>query len=76
MTARTVTGIARQSGWKPVAERDFGPQPHADGLDFVLTPQERDQAAMATLYIEQRRRELNRRDTAQAVADELVRRES
>lgn len=72
MTARTVTGIAPLDNWKPVVEREAAP----DGLDFVLTPRDRDIATMATLHLEQRRRELNRRDTAQAVADELVRRES
>lgn len=42
-------------------------------IPFVLTPQERDRAKLATLELERKRREANARDTAQAVADALVR---
>lgn len=30
-----------------------------DGIDFVLTPRERDQAALAAVHLEDRRRRLN-----------------
>lgn len=57
-----------------VAHRDHDPVPrNPDGFEFVLTPQERDRAKLATLQLERRRRELNARDTAQSVADALVR---
>lgn len=59
--------------WTPLVEREYDGQPNVDGIDFVLTPQERDQAALAAVHLEQRRRELNRRDTAQSVSDALVR---
>jgi hypothetical protein len=34
------------------------------GIDFVLTPQERDQAVLDALYLEDRRRRLNEADQA------------
>lgn len=48
-------------------------KPNPDGIEFVLTPQERDRAKLATLELERKRREANARDTAQSVADALVR---
>lgn len=57
-----------------VVHRDFDPKAgNPDGLDFVLTPAERDRAKLATLELERKRREANARDTAQSVADALVR---
>lgn len=47
--------------WRPVTERGAAPAPD-ESIPFVLTPRERDQAALATLYLEQRRRSLNSRD--------------
>ena len=57
--------------WQPYVQQD---EP-SDALEFVLTPRERDVAALASLHIKAHVRRLNRLDTAQAVADELVRRE-
>lgn len=60
------------TGYK--VHRDYDPaKPNPDGLEFVLTPQERDRAKLATLELERKRREANARDTAQSVADALVR---
>lgn len=57
-----------------VVHRELDPKPsNPDGLDFILTPAERDLARIAALQLERRRRELNRRDTAQAAADALAR---
>lgn len=57
-----------------IVHREVDPKAsNPDGIDFVLTPQERDQAKLATLQLERRRRDLNAKDTAQAVADALVR---
>lgn len=57
-----------------VAHRDYDPaKPNPDGWEFVLTPQERDRAKLATLELERKRREANASDTAQSVADALVR---
>ncbi len=56
------------------AHRDHDPElRNPDGIEFVLTPQERDRAKLATLELERKRREANARDTAQSVADALVR---
>lgn len=51
------------SSWTPLTERPYDPTPAPfDGIEFVLTPRERDQAKLATLYLEDRRRRLNERD--------------
>lgn len=55
------------------AHRDHDPVPNREGFEFVLTPQERDRAKLATLQLERRRRELNARDTLQSAVDALVR---
>ena len=57
----TPAGVQRnnRSHWRPLVERE---EPEARPLDFVLTPRERDVAAMATLYLESRRRRLNELD--------------
>ncbi|WP_202844745.1 hypothetical protein [Luteimonas saliphila] len=57
--------------WQPVVQQD---EP-SDALEFVLTPQERTDAAKAYCAIKAHVNRLNRLDAAQAVADELVRRE-
>lgn len=69
--------IAVQDRWKPLVEREPSHAPEcADErdrpLDFVLTPRERDQVALAKLYLERRRRELNRRDTARDMESALA----
>lgn len=54
--------------------RDHDPaKPNPDGCEFVLTPRERAMAAVWRCQIERNRRELNKRDTVQAMADALVR---
>ena len=60
----TPAGVQRnnRSHWRPVTERE---EPEARPLDFVLTPRERDVAAMASLYLENRRRRLNELDEPQ-----------
>lgn len=68
---------------QPVTEREWKPEPVERApsdprdmpLDFVLTPQERTQAAIDYCAMQAHVRRLNRLDTAQAVADELVRRD-
>lgn len=45
--------------------REHDPHPSAPGaIPFELTPQERDRAKLATLELERKRREANRRDAA------------
>ena len=57
-----------------IVHRDYDPKAgNPDGLDLVLTPAERDRAKLGTLELERKRREANARDTAQSVADALVR---
>ena len=69
----TSTGIALHDSWKPAVQSEQKADPMA--FDLVLTPQELDQVALAKCHLEAHVRRLNRLDTAQAVADELVRRE-
>lgn len=71
LAARTVSGIAVQDRWKPVAEREPSHAPeYADErdrpLEFVLTPQDRDLAAMAAIHLEANRRRLNKRDKGES----------
>lgn len=47
--------------------------PHDGGIDFVLTPRERDIAAFGTVHLERLRREANRRDNGNSVARALAR---
>lgn len=67
LAARTVSGIAVHDGWETVTEREpsYAPE-YADErdrpLEFVLTPQERDRAALAAIHLEANRRRLNKRD--------------
>ena len=57
-----------------VVRRDHDPKPrNPDGIDFVLTPAERSQAAQFKCQLERNRRNQNARDTAQAAANALVR---
>lgn len=55
--------------WQPFVERlpeEIDPaRPRYDyGIDFVLTPQERDQAAQIAVHLERNQRELNQREEA------------
>ena len=56
--------------WEPLVERE---ESKDDGIEFVLTPRERDVAKLAAIHLEANRRRLNRMDTAQSLADALVR---
>ena len=52
-----------------VVHREFDPKPtNPDGVEFVLTPAERSQAASFACQLERRRRELNRRDARMSQA--------
>lgn len=56
---------------KPLVEREPGNAPeYADErdrpLEFVLTPQERDRAALAAIHLEANRRRLNKREKGEA----------
>lgn len=56
---------------KPLVEREPSHAPeYADErdrpLDYVLTPQERDRAALAAIHLEANRRRLNKRDKGEA----------
>ncbi len=42
-----------------------------DGLEFVLTPYERDQATLHTLALERNRRRRNRADDARGLVDAI-----
>lgn len=71
LAARTVSGIAVQDRWKPLVEREPSHAPeYADErdrpLEFVLTPQERDRAALAAIHLEANRRRLNKRDKGES----------
>lgn len=57
----TPAGVQRnnRSEWRPVTEREA---PESAPLDFVLTPRERDVAALAALHLEDLRRQQNARD--------------
>lgn len=61
------------NGWKVVTPRAPTYDAPPDGLPFVLTPRERDMAAVWQLQLERDRRERNKRDTAQQAADALAR---
>src|SRR5690606_39592945 len=60
----TPAGVQRnnRSEWRPVTEREA---PESAPLDFVLTPRERDVAALAAVHLENRRRRLNELDEPQ-----------
>jgi NAD(P)H-hydrate repair Nnr-like enzyme with NAD(P)H-hydrate dehydratase domain len=49
------------------------PEPPVDAVDFVLTPHERDIAAIAKVQIERLRRERNRIDESRGLMAELHR---
>lgn len=55
--------------WKPVTERDYDPNPALDGIPFVLTPAERDQAKVVSLSLERNRRRQNELDLQRALTD-------
>lgn len=70
-----MTTITPHQVWKPLVERDPDPNPPQYApddpgrpIDYVLTPQERDKALLGTLALEDRRRRLNREDTARELA--------
>lgn len=53
----------QKSRWKPLTERAADPAPLPfDGVDFSLSPRERDQAKDAAEFLEKRRCRLNERD--------------
>ena len=57
-----------------IVHREFDPKAgNPDAIPFELTPQERDRAKLIALELERKRREANRRDTAQAAAYALAR---
>ena len=51
--------IEPRPAFRPVTERDAVPE---RGIDFTLTPAERDAAKLGTLALEDRRRRLNEAD--------------
>lgn len=53
--------------WQPLVQRAYDPMPARDGIDFVLTPQERDHARIFAIDLERQRRHANRRDEARAL---------
>lgn len=54
--------------WKLVTERDYDPTPaKPDGLDFCLTPQERDQAKIVSIALERNRRKQNELELQRAL---------
>lgn len=56
--------------WTTVTERDYDPTPpKPDGLDFCLTPQERDQAKIVSIALERNRRKQNQLDLERASVD-------
>lgn len=51
--------------WQRVTERVGAPGGSPDTpIDFVLTPAEKDAAAMASIHLERQRREANARDAS------------
>ena len=57
--------IAKHPSWAPATARDPAPLPPGDPghpIPFVLTPAERDIAALATVELDRARRAANRRD--------------
>ncbi len=57
-----------QQSWKPVTMPASTPDPRGPGIDFVLTPQERDRAVLAQLFLIDRRNRLNQLDRQQTDA--------
>lgn len=53
--------------WKPVTEVDYDPTPKSDGIPFVLTPQERDNAKIVSISLERNRRKQNELELRQAL---------
>ena len=57
-----------------IVHREFDPKAgNPDAIPFELTERERSLAAQWKCQLERNRRELNKRDTAQAMADALAR---
>lgn len=78
----TATGIERQHSWRPVVDGHGHAAklglvtPDKAPLEFHLTADEREAANAAALAIREHVRQLNRRDTAQSLADALARMEA
>lgn len=60
------------SRWTPATIPADAPS-NPDGIDFVLTQNERSKVAIFKCALEDNRKKLNRADTAQSLADALVR---